>query len=74
VELYLGGAGKRSLVSSSPTWGAHGRVGLVIGPGQRRTDEGGGWVGIDVETQRPGGGGLVRAAAERECGLVAGCC
>jgi hypothetical protein len=57
VELYLGGVGERPLVSSSLTWGAHGRVGVVIGSGRRRIGEGGGRAGIDVETCQPGRGG-----------------
>jgi hypothetical protein len=42
--------------------------------GRRRTGEGGGRAGVDVETRQPCGGGLVRAVAERACGPVVGHC
>jgi hypothetical protein len=65
VELYLGGAGERPPTSSSSTWGTRGRAGVVVWPGQRRTSEGGGRAGVDVETRRPGGGGPVRVASKQ---------
>jgi hypothetical protein len=74
VELYLGGAGERPPASSSPMWGARSRVGAVVRPGQRRTDEGGGRAGVIVETCQPGGGGPARVAAERPCRPAAGHC
>jgi hypothetical protein len=74
VELYLGGAGERLPASSSPTWGARGRVGAVVGQGRRRTGEGGGRGGINVEMRQPGGGGPAREAAERPCRPVVGRC
>jgi hypothetical protein len=51
VELYLGGAGERPPTSSSPTWGTRGQVGAVVGPGRRRTGEGGGRAGVEEETR-----------------------
>jgi hypothetical protein len=74
VELYLGGEGERLPASSSPMWGAHGQVGAVIGPGRRRTSEGGGRAGVEEETRQPGGGGPARAAPERPCRPAAGRC
>jgi hypothetical protein len=50
VDLYLGGEGERLPVSSSLTWGARGQAGAIVGPRWRRTSEGGGRAGVDVET------------------------
>jgi hypothetical protein len=74
VELYLGVAEERPPASSSLMWGARDRVGAVIRPGRRRTIEGGGRAGVNVETRQPGGGGPTQAATEWPCRLVAGRC